>query len=270
VDSRTGQDRSEAPLAGRTALVTGAGSPSGIGFAVARRLGELGARVGVTSTTARIHDRAAELALRGLDAWGAVADLTERSDVAQLVAEAHERLGPITILVNNAGMTQSGRPEPFATAFAQISDEAWDRQLAISLTTAFNVTRAVVADMRQAGWGRIVCVSSVTGPVASFAGQSAYAAAKAGLDGLMRSLAVELGPEGITANSVAPGWIATGSSDPQELRAGEFTPVGRPGSAEEVAAAVAFLAGPDAAYVNGQSLVVDGGNTVQEDHAHGH
>lgn len=223
----------------------------------------------VTSTTDRIDDRASELRQAGVEAWGGVADLTDREQVGELVAQVRERLGPIAILVNNAGMTQTGVSAPFATPFTEMTGELWDRELAISLTTAFNVTDAVVADMTRARWGRIVCVSSVTGPVASFAGQSAYAAAKAGMDGLMRTLAVELGPLGITANSVAPGWIATGSSEPAERRAAEFTPVGRPGTPDEVAAVVSFLAGPDASYVNGQSVVVDGGNTVQEDHAHG-
>ncbi|HWD85289.1 MAG TPA: SDR family oxidoreductase [Solirubrobacteraceae bacterium] len=256
-------------LSGQVALVTGAGSPTGIGHAVAARLGRLGARVAVTSTTERILDRAADLGRAGIEAWGGIADLTDRGAVGELVAGVHERFGPVGILVNNAGMTQSGAPEPSGIPFTEMTGEVWDRQLAISLTTAFNATHAVVTDMLGEGHGRILFVSSVTGPVASFAGQSAYAAAKAGLDGLMRTLAVELGPMGITANSVAPGWIATGSSEPHEQRAAEFTPVGRPGTPDEVAALVAFLAGPDAGYVNGQSLVVDGGNIVQEDHAHG-
>jgi 3-oxoacyl-[acyl-carrier protein] reductase len=219
-----------AALSGQVALVTGADSRTGIGFAVASRLGRLGAGVAVTSTTDRILDRAAELSQAGIEAWGAVADLTDRGAVDELVAGVHDRFGPVGILVNNAGMTQSGAPEPSGTPFTEMSGEAWDRQLAISLTSAFNITRAVVADMHRASQGRIVFVSSVTGPVASFAGQSAYAAAKAGMDGLMRTLAVELGADGITANSVAPGWIATGSTEPGEERSASFTPVGRAGS----------------------------------------
>ena len=254
------------PLRARVALVTGAGSPDGIGFAVAQALARDGARVAIASTTERIHQRAAELAADGAEAAGWVRDLTDRDGVRSLITEVHARFGAVQVLVNNAGMTQTGITDA-SPLFHELTPELWDRQIAMTLTTAFNVTREVAGDLIAQRWGRIINVSSVTGPVVSYPGQSAYATAKAGLDGLTRSLAVELGPYAITVNSVAPGWVATGSLSPAERRSGQFTPVGRPGRPDEIAAAVAFLARPEAAYITGQSLVIDGGNTIQEDHA---
>jgi 3-oxoacyl-[acyl-carrier protein] reductase len=256
------------PLAGRVALVTGAGSAEGIGLAIAEQLLRLGAAVAITSTTDRIHDRVRELSGDGRSVSGHVADLTDRAATRQLVAAVQDQHGPIEVLVNNAGMTQVGVADADAPVH-ELEPSEWDRQLAITLTTAFNITHELLGPLIPRGWGRIVNVSSVTGPLVSYVGQAPYAAAKAGMDGLTRTLAVELGPHGITVNSVLPGWIATASSTESERRSGEFTPLGRPGTAEEVAAAVAFLTTPAASYITGHTLVVDGGNTVQDDHAHG-
>jgi 3-oxoacyl-[acyl-carrier protein] reductase len=252
-------------FSGRVALITGAGSPKGIGFATARLLARQGAKVAITSTTERIDERARELAADGADAFAVPADLRDYARTQELVREVEAHYGHLDILVNNAGMTQINSPtETTSLPLAELSEQEWDYNIALNLKTAFNITKAVLPFMLTARYGRIVNVASVTGPVVSNPHETAYSAAKAGMVGMTRSLALEVARKGITVNAVAPGWIETASSTQHEIIAGRNTPIGRPGRPDEVAAAIAFLASESASYITGELIIIDGGNAIQE------
>lgn len=250
----------------RAAVVTGAGSDAGIGFAAARRLAADGTRIVVTATTDRVLARADELRAGGAEAIGVVADLTRAEGAERVIGAAVEAFGRVDVLVNNAGMTSVSDPDDPA-AIDELTLARWHASLERNLTTAFLMTQAAIAHMRAAGYGRIVNVSSVSGPVQAFAGDVAYHAAKAGMLGLTRSVALDAATAGITVNAVAPGWIATASSSERELSMGRATPLGRPGTPDEVAHVIAFLASEGASYLTGQLITVDGANSIDEERA---
>jgi len=245
---------------GRVALVTGAGSAGGIGFACAEALVVAGARVAVAATSDRIHQRAAEL---GAGAQGFIADLTVPAEATRLVSEVTAQVGPIELLVNNAGMTSVTDAESWLS-IADMTHEQWRHGIERNLDTAFLMTKAVLGGMRSRGFGRIVNVTSTSGTTCAMPNEAAYVAGKGGMRGLTLAAAVESAADGVTCNAVAPGWIHTPSSLEQEIEYGRRTPVGRLGEPAEIAAAVAFLCSDGASYVTGQTIVVDGGNSIRE------
>lgn len=249
---------SEGTLNGRSALVSGAGAVGGIGFAIARTLKSLGAEVTITSTTDRIKDRARELGVAGF-----VADLTDAEECSELIA----KLDALDILVNNAGMSSISTPMSSAEAgdLTEISGSSWRVGLSRNLDTAINLTSAALPALRKSNAGRIIMISSVTGGLMAMQKQPIYATAKAAMLGLMRSIALDEAPFGITCNAVLPGWIATDTQSDAEARQGISTPLGRSGTPSEVAALVSWLASESAGYITGQSIIVDGGNSIAEE-----
>jgi 3-oxoacyl-[acyl-carrier protein] reductase len=245
---------------GRIALVTGAGSAEGIGFAIARALAKAGTRVALTSTTERIFERAQALG-NGHAAF--VADLTVTKSVNDLIKAIMAKFARIDIVVNNAGMVQQGTDFK-SSRIEETTDDDWQRHLSLNATTAFNVTRAVLPIMQKQQYGRIVNVASVTGPLVTNPKAAGYSSAKAAMTGLTRVTAIENASRNITCNAVLPGWIETASSSPEEILAGKATPSKRPGRPDEVAAACLFLASEEASYINGAMLVVDGANSIVE------
>lgn len=241
-------------LAGRVALITGAGQ--GIGRAIALRFAQEGAKVVALDVVPDgINALVSEIKAAGGEALAVVCDVTQREQVAGAVQAALDAFGQIDILCNNAGITRDAR-------LVKMTEEQFDQVIAVNLKGVFNMTQAVAPHMIERGYGRIITTSSVVGLYGNF-GQTNYVASKAGVIGMTRVWARELGPKGITANAVAPGFIATDmvKTVPQEVleRFVNMTPVRRLGQPEDIANAFLFLASDEAAFVNGAVLSVDGG-----------
>ena len=238
-------------LNGKTALVTGASG--GIGAAIARALHARGASVALSGTrVAPLEALAGELGARAHVTPGNLGDAAGADAVAKAAEAA---LGQIDILVNNAGLTRDGLA-------MRMKDEDWQQVLDVNLTAAFRLSRACLRGMMRRRWGRIIGITSIVG-VTGNPGQANYAASKAGMIGMSKSLAAEVASRAITVNCVAPGFIATAMTDAlndqQKAGLSERIPAGRMGTSEEIAAAVVYLASEEAAYVTGQTLHVNGG-----------
>jgi 3-oxoacyl-[acyl-carrier protein] reductase len=238
-------------LSGKTALVTGA--TGGLGSAIARALHQQGAVVALSGTRQEALDQlAAELKER---VHVLACDLADSAQVDALVPKSEERMGKLDILVVNAGITRDN-------LLVQLSDQAWDEVIAVNLTATFRLARAAIRGMMRRRSGRIIGITSVVA-VTGNAGQGNYAAAKAGMIGLIKSLAQEYARRGVTANCIAPGFIATPMTDKLNEKQRDAilarVPVGQLGTAADVAAATVFLASTEASYITGQTLHVNGG-----------
>lgn len=253
-------------LDSQLALVTGVGSRTGIGFAAAQALGELGARLFVTSQGERCLERAAELVDQGFDVKAMPCDLTETVQIEALLRKVSE-VSDVSILVNNAGMSSIGQPMSEtgeSSGLADTSKVAFELALARNLTSVFELTKHCLPMLRRTR-GRVINVSSVTGPVMAMRDEISYAAAKAGLMGLTRAIALDEAENGILVNAVAPGWIATESQTAHESIQGTKVPLGRSALPEEVGRVIALLATTATSYLTGQLIVVDGGNSLAEE-----
>ena len=253
---------------GVRALITGAGSASGIGFASAQLLAQQGAAVFLVGHSDRVISRAMELRELGYVAHATHGDLTDPVFVDSLMSEVISRLGGIDVLVNNAGMTSaknSAQDNGETGSLENMSLDGWNASLNRNLTSAFLVTKAALAFIRKSERGRIINIASVTGPVMAMSEEVAYASGKAALVGFTRALALDEAAHGITVNAIAPGWIATESSNAFENNQGLTTPMKRSGTPDEIAGAVSWLASLEARYMTGQLLIIDGGNSIREE-----
>ena len=242
------------PLNNSVALVTGASR--GIGAAVALELGKQGATVVGTATSAAGAEQITQsLQQAGVKGVGMALDVNDAAQVEATLKAIAEQFGDVSILVNNAGITRD-------TLLMRMKDEDWDDVLSTNLKSVYRMSQAVLRPMMKARAGRIISISSVVGHMGN-AGQTNYAAAKAGMTGFTKSLAREVGSRGITVNCIAPGFIDTDMtralSEDQRNGLLQHIPLGRLGQAQDIAAAVVFLASPSAGYISGETLHINGG-----------
>ena len=240
-------------LQGKVAVVTG--GARGIGRAIALRLAREGAAVSVWDLRDEgVKETVGIIRQAGGQALACVGDAADAAEVSRCAAETRQAFGPVSILVNNAGIVGFDR-------FMTITEAMWDRMMRVNMKGPFLCTREIVPDMLAAGWGRIINISSSSAQTGAGA-MSHYVASKGGLIGLTKALAIEFAPQGITVNNVPPGFVDTPMLRESPVDVDSFaqnTPMKRPGSPEDIAAAVAYLASEDAGYVTGQTLSVNGG-----------
>lgn len=247
----------------RVAFITGVASPVGMGFATAKALGQWGSKLGIADISERVFERENELKQMGFNVKAYKVDLQDRRLIKEIANDMITVFGKVDILANVAGMAYFGTEEIFKN-LRDLSEEEWDFSMGINLKSTFNSIQAFLPGMIKQKYGKIVNVSSVTGPLVANPGESPYCAAKAAIVGLTRALALEVGKDNITVNAVGPGWIKTGASTESELAGGLNTGMGRPGTPDEVAKLIRFLSSDDSSYITGQLLVIDGGNIIQE------
>jgi 3-oxoacyl-[acyl-carrier protein] reductase len=241
-------------LKDKVALVTGASR--GIGQGIARALGQAGATVIGTATTPVGADKISHaLSSSAIAGQGMLLDVTSQQHINDLIANIKERYGSVHILVNNAAITQDN-------LFLRMKEEEWEKVINTDLTSIFRLSKACIRDMLKAHWGRIINIGSVVGSMGN-PGQTNYCAAKAGMIGFSKALALEVSSRNITVNTVAPGYVATDMThaltDEQRSAISEKIPMQKPGTVEDIAGTVLFLASPAASYITGQTIHVNGG-----------
>lgn len=250
-------------LDGKVAFVTGVGGTRGVGYATAKVLAGEGAMLAVVDVSDEVNTRAKEMEDLGCKVVPFRADLIKLREVKQVVEGVLGVYGRIDILVNVAGIAPRGE-SGLTKNLVDLTEDEWDRGIDINLKTQFNCIRTVLPSMIKQKYGKIVNISSTTGPLTAIAGLAPYSAAKGGVVGLTRALALETAKLGITVNAIGPGWVDTESSTEEEKAAGMEAAMGRAGKPEEVAKLVLFLASDESSYITGQIIFIDGGNCIQE------